>query len=96
MVNVNQTTIVLGDEFDDDLRADVQDVLRSLGALSSSQDEWGVAGSQEVETIAVKLRGKEVLVEAETYVGLSITGPDDLVTEIKNLVDAKRTMRGNS
>jgi hypothetical protein len=95
MVNVNQTSVVLGDEFDDDLRADVQDVLRSLGAVSFGQEDWGVAGSQELEKMTFILQGKAVLVEAETYVGLSMTGPDDLVTEIKNMVDAKQRMRGN-
>lgn len=92
---VNQITIVLGDEFDDDLRADVLDILKSLGGTSSGQNDWGVAGSQEVERITVKLRGKEICVEAETYVGLSITGPDDLVAEIKKMVEAKQNARGN-
>jgi hypothetical protein len=59
--------------------------LKFLGAVHLSSD-WGVAGSQELETMSIQLRGDVVIIEAETYVGLSISGPDVLVDEITRLV----------
>ena len=70
-------TVVLGDEYDDALRRRTFVVLRRLGAEIAGGD-WALAGSQEVETVRVRLNGAELTVEAETYVGLSLTGPADV------------------
>ena len=89
MSSVDDKRIVLGPEHDQDLRTALRDVLRTLGATSIRHD-WGVAGSQEFEELAVDIGKQRVLVEAETYIGLSITGPPDLVDHITKLVNERR------
>lgn len=74
-------TVILGDEYDAGLRERLFAVLRGLGADIADGD-WALGGSQEVETVRVRLNGAELTVEAETYVGLSLTGPDDDVDRI--------------
>lgn len=74
-------TVVLGDEYDAALRTRVFAVLRGLGAEIADGD-WALGGSQEVEVVRVRLDGAEVTVEAETYVGLSLTGPADAVDRV--------------
>ncbi|WP_395702215.1 hypothetical protein [Aquabacterium sp.] len=77
------TTRVLGDEFDDALRVRVLAVLRSLGATSPNAAAWALGGSQELESMDFQLRGCPMRLEAETYVGLSLTGPAALVSLIQ-------------
>ena len=81
-------TVILGDEFDDELRSKLQVVLRSLGASGSDSHDWRIAGSQEVETFTAVIDGHKLKVEAETYVGLSITGPSILIDKVKRLIAA--------
>ncbi|MGF6156207.1 hypothetical protein M2267_001450 [Ensifer sp. KUDG1] len=73
-------TVILGPEYDERLRARVMDVMLALGA--SIDDRSGVAGSQEIETVRARLAGQEITIEAETYVGLSITGGEKVVDDI--------------
>lgn len=82
-----QVTVVLGDEYDDALRTKVIDVLRQLGATSMGQADRFVAGSQELEELDVAIDGRALRIEAETYVGLSISGPEDLVQLVKDLLE---------
>lgn len=83
--NDNQATVVLGDEFDDALRVKLLDVLRQLGATPAGPANRYLAGSQDMEEIDVYVEGRLLRVEAETYVGLSITGPADIVHQIRRL-----------
>ncbi len=78
---VTKKTIVLGAEHDPKLREVVLNTLRELGGYPKHHD-WGVGGSQELETLEVDLGGKVVTVESETYIGLSITGDSELVDKI--------------
>jgi hypothetical protein len=74
--------VILGDEFDDALRERLLDALRQLGASASGPASRAVAGSQEVEELDVAIDGRTLHITAETYVGLSISGPDDLVQRV--------------
>ena len=78
--------VLLGDEFDDALRAKLMDVLRLLGATSMGVANRFIAGSQELEQFDVTIDGQWLHVEAETYVGLSLRGPADLVGRVKSLL----------
>lgn len=71
-------TKLLGDEHDERLRDALRDTLNELGAIKR-QEQRGVAGSQDVEVLAIEVQGRPLLVESETYVGLSVTGDSDLV-----------------
>ncbi|HEV7694497.1 MAG TPA: hypothetical protein VGO52_26915 [Hyphomonadaceae bacterium] len=82
-------TILLGDEFDDHLRSVLVEVMRDMGTRTLDAD-WSVVGSQELGTAKLELRGRIVVVESETYIGLSITGDDNEVDEIANRISEKR------
>jgi hypothetical protein len=77
--------LVLGDEYDDALRQALMDCLAALGADITAR-QWGLGGSQIIETTKITL-GKDLLVvEAETYVGLSISGEARVVDRVAAIV----------
>lgn len=78
-------TVILGPEYDQHLRATVMEVMRQLGASIESRN-WSVAGSQEIETVHAQLAANSITIEAETYIGLSITGEENMINEISKRV----------
>ena len=84
-----QVRAVLGDEFDDVLRTKLLTALNHLGAVQIGVTDRAVVGSQDMERLAVDIAGRTLNVEAETYIGLSISGPEDLVQEVRSLVSAR-------
>ena len=81
--------LILGDEYDDALRQALMHCLAALGADIAAR-QWGLGGSQIIETTKLSL-GKDLLVvEAETYVGLSITGEARVVDRVAAML-ADRT-----
>ncbi|MFH0888541.1 MAG: hypothetical protein V1871_04965 [Planctomycetota bacterium] len=74
-------TIILGKEYDDKLRDAVRATMREFGGKIIDKT-WGVGGSQEVERVKSIVEGKTVVIEAETYIGLSINGDSILVQRI--------------
>lgn len=79
------TTLVLGDEYDQQLRAALVQVMLQLGAVLENRN-WVVSGSQEVETFLWQLAGQDITVEAETYMGLSISGDENTINDIAQRV----------
>lgn len=77
--------VILGNEYDEALRECLIRVLKSLGATQIDKSQ-GIAGSQEIETLRVDLFGDTLVVEAETFVGLGISGPGPLVEKVARLV----------
>jgi hypothetical protein len=86
MTNIHEKTVILGTEYDDLLRTKLRNALKRLGVKDLSHN-WGVGGSQEIETLEVQVGSERVIVEAETYVGLSIRGPAELVDQIREMVN---------
>jgi hypothetical protein len=84
-MTTQEKTIVLGDEYDERLRAAVLGVLEQLG-VSAALHEHGLGGSQELETLTVEIGDKRLVVEAETYVGLSVRGDAALVEKVESMV----------
>lgn len=84
------TTVVIGDEFDDNLRQIILNVLSEMGAFFVDYGGRAVAGSQEFEELSVLIDGQELKVEAETYVGLSISGPAELVLRVQRAITSKQ------
>jgi len=78
-------TVILGPEYDQHLRVTVMEVMRELDASIESRN-WSVAGSQEIETVQAQLYGNAITIEAETYIGLSITGEENMIDEISKRV----------
>lgn len=85
-------TVILGDEFDDALRVRLVEAFRILGG-DSCKGERLMGGSQEIGSYTVLIHGEEVKVEAETYLGLRVTGPTLLVGEIERMVSEVPTAR---
>ncbi len=82
--------LVLGAEHDLVLTNILLDVLRELGAEEVSRN-WGVVGSQEINTLEYRLDGMPLTVEAETYIGLSLSGEELVIQSIVERVqDRKR------
>jgi hypothetical protein len=81
-----QSSVVIGDEFDDSLRGKLAEVLCELGAIPLRGPNQFVVGSQDLEELDVIIDGRSLHIEAETYVGLSISGPTDLVEQVRQLV----------
>ena len=67
-------TVIPGDEFGDHLRRLLAKVMHDVGAKTLNE-KWGVAGSIELETVTLELRGT-------THSGLSITGDEHDVDDI--------------
>jgi hypothetical protein len=68
---------------------DLRDVIAEMGCQFRSELA-GVGGSQEIAAVAVSIRGHELMIESETYFGLSISGDEDTVEEIAARVAARR------
>jgi hypothetical protein len=83
-------TVTIGNEFDPNVRAVLEDVLREFGAKKLGGN-YGVAGSQELFLLQVEIDGEPIDVEAETFVGLSITGNGRVVDNIAQRVQQRST-----
>ena len=84
MTSDSLETIVLGPEYDEELRARLKRVLKDMGARQKSKLPW----VPDLEVVEVDIEGDRVKVESETYMGLSITGPSRLVKKIADRVKA--------
>jgi hypothetical protein len=80
-------TIRLGDEFDDALRDAVRTALVDM-AVVPGEVSWGVGGSQEIETLQAVIDGERVIIEAETYAGLTVMGAEMTVRRVAAAVRA--------
>ena len=80
-------TIILGDEYDDALRAALWRVLLEMD-VELIDRTWGVGGSQEVETARIRIGEDLLIVESETYMGLSLQGPKLVIERIALAVHA--------
>jgi hypothetical protein len=78
-------TLLLGVEYDDCLRDALGHVLRELGGKLTNKS-WGLGGSQVIETWEIEIDGALLLIEAETYMGLSLIGDPALVHRVGDLV----------
>ena len=77
----NNQTLVLGDEYDQSIRDRLVNVLNDLGAVQKKLTS-GVGGSQDIEIIEYIIANENLVVESETYVGLSIFGSKSLTEKI--------------
>lgn len=84
--NNDTLTVILGDEFDDGLRVKLLEALRQLGAITTNPASKVLAGSQELEELDVQVDGELLHIEAETYIGLSISGASELVQQVQKVM----------
>lgn len=74
-------SIILGDEHDAALRCALRAVLVEAGAKGITRSS-GIGGSQEVELIKVEIDGELLVIESETFVGLTVSGPKPVVDDV--------------
>lgn len=74
-------TIHLGATDDARLRDALRDTLQNRGATTIDRS-WGVGGSVELETLTVRIGDECIVIEAETFEGLTLTGPPALAAEL--------------
>ena len=86
IMSIEQIKIILGDEYDDEIREVLRVVLVSNGAIEIDKS-WGVGGSQEIEITHIRLGDDLIVVEAETFIGLSITGPKSRIENLAQQVE---------
>jgi hypothetical protein len=84
MKSREQEKIILGDEYDELLKENLKEVLRELGGQIDSSGR-GIGGSQEIDTVIANINGHKIIIEAETYIGLSISGDKEIVNNIAAL-----------
>ena len=77
--------LVLGPEWDRQLRRALAKALENLGAQQLGHVR-ALGAPQEIEQLLVTLQGETILVEAETYIGLSIEGSPSLLERIQREV----------
>ena len=70
------------------LRDTLMRVLENLGGCSRASS-WHIGGSQEVETVEVEIADHMIVIESETFVGISISGNDEIVEKIRDLVERR-------
>lgn len=90
---MSTSKIVLGNEYDQLLRKVTTAVLLKNNGIILNKD-WAIGGSQEVEQLEARVGDNNILVEAETYIGLSISGDSILIETLANQIkDEYRTIK---
>ncbi len=59
--------------------------LDAIGAVEV-EAAWRVVGSQELDRVTYAIGAVRLVVEVETYVGITLVGPTELVARIVTLV----------
>lgn len=90
-MTIEEISITLGKEYDPGLVQHLNEVLLKYNAIKQSRFS-GVGGSQEIESIAYRIADDVVLVETETYVGLTISGEKSIVELLAAEVIARRVV----
>ncbi len=75
-------TWVVGAEYDENLFRALGAALRKLGCTLADKS-WGVGGSEELSRWVLESSLGQLVVEAETYVGLSVSGPIEAVDALR-------------
>lgn len=78
-------TVRLGPEYNATIHQALKTTLALLSAVTTKSD-WGVGGSQELGTWEVLIDGEPLTVESETYMGLTITGAEEIVDRVASLI----------
>jgi hypothetical protein len=84
----NNKIIIFGMEYDNELRKRLREVICELKG-SFGDSTWGMGGSQELFQMDVSFEKSVVHIEAETFIGLSITGDAAIVDTIAARVKKK-------
>lgn len=84
---------VPGDEYDQPLRDALLAALKYREATAVSASTW-IGGSQELDEARFELDGYLITVDAETYIGIAISGPEFLVDDLVNDIVSRLSRSG--
>lgn len=79
---------VVGPETDDELVAKLNETLGDLG-YSIGNKTYAMGGSQEIVTWTARGPHGDLTIESETYVGISLTGPAELIDEVRSQFEGR-------
>jgi hypothetical protein len=82
---MESATWTAGPEYEGPHFGKLGQALRDLG-YALSPESYGVAGSQEIRRWRAVGPGGDLIAEAETYMGLTLTGPKELVADVRERV----------
>ena len=74
-----------GPEYDHAVTARLRSVLAALG-YEAREERWGLGGSQEIMRVELSGPRGRIEVEAETYVGITVSGDADAIAEIRSAI----------
>ena len=74
--------IVIGNEYDDNLKDALSLALKQMGAKEISKIN-ALVGSQDISIYEFLVKNEIIRVEFKTYIGLSLIGPKNLIREIE-------------
>jgi hypothetical protein len=82
---MNTISVVLGDEFDDMLKDKVFQALTEMGGVRKNFEHLH-GGSQDVYIWTYEINKIQVIIEAETYIGLTIKGDEGIVRSVQRIL----------
>jgi hypothetical protein len=83
----------IGSEIEEQLLAHLGTILKSMGFVLS--DGWNaIAGSQDISQWQVTSAEGTLTIESETYIGLSVTGPAELIRRVRQQFEATDKKQG--
>lgn len=80
-MEANKKTICIGNEYDDEIFKKLGLILKQEGAVLGNKLN-ALSGSQDYVSYELLVHGKEITIEIETYMGISITGSEKTVNEL--------------
>jgi hypothetical protein len=80
---VTRETWNAGAEYDHAVAARLRAVLVALG-YEAREERWLLGGSQEITRVELSGPRGRIEVEAETYVGITVSGDADAIAEIRS------------
>lgn len=85
-----RTELVIGSETDDLLIAVLAKVLEEQHAVLVKKEAY-LVGSQDIFWAVYKIGSKKLTVRSETYEGITLSGPTELVRTVAELVVSRKT-----
>jgi len=82
-------TINIGAEYDQKVWRALKSAITVLDGVLSD-DDFSLAGSQELLEIEVKFGNDIVKIESETYMGVTISGSAEIIEKLKCLIDNEK------
>ena len=81
-------SIVIGNEYDEKLIKSLFLTLQEIGAVKKDESS-ALVGSQDYYLVRYEVNNLILTVEIETYIGVTLSGPSNVVREISNKLKRK-------